>query len=109
MAQGIEEIADRLTAKAMAGVDLLDDHEANALMDALTPAERANVTALMEQRHAHSEERMEAGEVELAALEAALEVRKQLDSGEIDRPEAERRVRKIDHASDGAVSRHWDI
>jgi hypothetical protein len=105
----IAEISDRLCAKAEAGVDLLDDQEANALADELTVDEHRELMTLVGQRLGHEEEIVEAKDDELDAIRAAIEVRKQLDRGEIDRREAERRVREIDHASGGAVSRRWKL
>jgi hypothetical protein len=58
---------------------------------------------------AHGKEFGEAGVDEMDALEAAIEVKEQLERNEIDQLEAERRVREIDRASGGAVSRRWKL
>lgn len=100
----IAEIADRLTAKAMAGV-ALDGHEANALVDELTLGERKELMALVKQRLAHDEERNEAELEELDAMASMLELRKQVDRGEMSRREAERRLDEID--PDGGIWQRW--
>jgi hypothetical protein len=88
-------------------------HPERAMADAfagLGPEETSFAIALLEQDIARLSER-ESDHVldRVDALDGALEVRRQLDRGDIGEDEAKRRVREIDRASGGAISEEWDI